>query len=199
MGIDQSKLLAKKAEEAEAKAAEERRARRLADEEAAAVARAARQKAEAEAAKADEERRAAQGTAREARDEARGAVKEQKVASREVKAQETVADRAANAAEKIEDRLENASDAEIAGTLRGELGTRGSLTQNWTLRIDDDEALRAVLGPLGAHFTEDALNGAAYRWMRAHQAGWAGRERVIGSEVGLPGVVFAYQQGVRIA
>lgn len=189
----------KDAEAADAKAAEERRIQREADEARSAAAREAREKAEAEAKAADEAKRKSQAEARDARDDARGAVKEQKVAGREVKAQEVVADRAANMADKIEDKLENATDAEIAGTLRGELGTRGSLTRNWTLSIVDEDALREVCGPLAAHFTADALNGAAYRWMRAHQAGWAGKQRVEGKDVGLPGVTFAYQQGVRIA
>jgi len=190
---------AKEAEAKEAAAAEERRIQREADEARSKAAREAREKAEAETKAAEEARKKAQEESREARADARDAFKEAKVAGREVKAQEVVADRAANMADKIEDKLENATDAEIAGTLRGELGTRGSLTRNWTLSIVDEDALREVCGPLAAHFTADALNGAAYRWMRAHQSGWAGKHRVEGKDVGLPGVTFAYQQGVRIS
>lgn len=186
-------------EKADADAAEERRLKREADDAAAKVAREAKEKAEADAAAAEEARKKAQGDVREARADAQGAAKDQKVAGREVKAAEVTADRAANAADKIETYLDKATDAEIAGTLRGDLGTRTSLTRRWTLAIVDEEALRAASGPAGPHFTQDALNGAAYRWMLAHLGGWSGKERVDGKEVGLPGVTFAYQQGNRIA
>jgi len=189
-----------KAQEAsDAAAAEGRRKKREADDAAAKVATAAREKAEADAAAAEEARKKAVGEGRDAREDARDAVREQKGAVREVKAATISADRAANRADKIEDHLENATDAEIAGTLRGELGTKGSLTRRWTLRIVDEEALRAECGPLGPTFTEDALNGAAYRFMLARISGWSGKERVDGKDVGLPGVTFAYQQGSRIA
>lgn len=199
LGAREKRRRAKEQAEADAKekaAGEERARKRAADEAAAKVAREAREKAEGEADAARKAGETAKGEVREARADARGAAQDQKSATRAAGAATTEADRAANRADKIEDRLENATDAEIAGTLRGDLGTKGSLTRNWTLRIVDEEALRAVLGPLGPHFTEDALNGAAYRWMRAHQAGWSGRERVEGE---LAGVVFAYQQGSRIA
>ena len=62
----------------------------------------------------------------------------------------------------------------------------------------DEDALREVCGPLGPTFTEDALNGAAYRWMLARISGWSGKERIEGKDIGLPGVTFAYQQGTRI-
>lgn len=184
---------------ADAKAAEERAKKRAEDDAAAKVANDARVKAETEAAAAEEARKKAVGEGREARAEAQGAVKDQKVAAREEKAHGVTADRAANAADKIEGYLDKATDAEIAGTLRGELGTRGSLTRRWTLAIVDEEALREASGPAGPHFTQDALNGAAYRWMLAHIGGWSGKERVDGNDVGLPGVTFAYQQGNRIA
>lgn len=189
----------KKADEEAARQAEARQRQREEDDRKAAEARAAREKAEAEAREAEEARKAAQAEAREAREEARDAVKDQKVAGREQKAAEVTADRAANTADRIEGYLDKATDAEIAGTLRGELGTRGSLTRRWTLAIVDEEALREVCGPLGPTFTEDALNGAAYRFMLARISGWSGKERVDGRDVGLPGVTFAYQQGNRIA
>lgn len=188
----------KAAEAADAKAAAERRQQREKDEAAAATAREARERAEAEAATAEERRRDAQAGAREAREDARDAVKDQKGAARDVKAHSVTADRAANAADRIEGYLDKATDAEIAGTLRGELGTRGSLTRRWTLKIVDENAVREACGPLGPTFTEDALNGAAYRWMLARISGWSGKERIEGNDVGLPGVTFAYQQGVRI-
>jgi hypothetical protein len=189
----------KKADEEAAKAAEARRLQREEDDRKAAEARAAREKAEAEAAAAEEARKKSQAEAREARDDARDAVKDQKGAARDVKAHGVTADRAANAADRIEGYLDKATDAEIAGTLRGELGTRGSLTRRWTLKIVDEDALREACGPLGPTFTEDALNGAAYRWMLARISGWSGKERIEGKDIGLPGVTFAYQQGTRIA
>lgn len=189
---------AKKQAEADAIAAEARRKQREEDDRKAEEARKAREKAEAEKKEAEEAARKAREEGRDAREEARGAAKDQKLAGREVKAHEVTADRAANAADKIETYLSNATDAEIAGVLRGELGTRGSLTRRWTLAIVDEDALRAVSGPAGPHFTQDALNGAAYRWMMAHLGGWSGKDRVDGNEVGLPGVTFAYQQGDRI-
>ena len=94
------------------------------------------------------------------------------------------------------DRWDNVGHA---GTLRGELGTRGSLTRRWTLKIVDEQALRDACGPLGPTFTADALNGAAYRWMLARIKGWSGKERINGADVGLPGVTFAYQQGNMIS
>jgi hypothetical protein len=189
----------KKQREADEAAAEARRLQREEDDRKAAEARAAREKAEAEKVEAEEARKKAQEEAREARDDARGAVKDQKVAGRDVRAHEVTADRAANAADKIETYLEKATDAEIAGTLRGELGTKGSLTRRWTLKIVDENQLRDVCGPLGPTLTADALNGAAYRWMLARYKGWAGKERVLGADVGLPGVIFAYQQGNMIS
>ena len=188
----------KKQREADEAAAEARRKQREEEDRKAAQAKATREKAEAEAAEAEEARKKSQAEAREARDDARDAVKDQKGAAREVKAHGVTADRAANAADRIEGYLDKATDAEIAGTLRGELGTRGSLTRRWTLKIVDEDALREVCGPLGPTFTEDALNGAAYRWMLARISGWSGKERIEGKDIGLPGVTFAYQQGTRI-
>lgn len=193
----------KKAQEEEAARAAiretERKAQREAEETAEAEAktrREAAQKLRDDAAVAEQ---AAKVGGREARAEARDAASGQKAAGKVIKAAGAEAERASDRAEKIEDRLEHATDAEIAGTLRGELGTKGSLTRHWTLRIKNEEKLRAASGPAGPHFTADALNGAAYRWMLAHQAAWKGLERVNGDEVGLPGVIFAYQQGDRIA
>lgn len=184
------------AEEKECLAAEERRLQREQDEARTTAAREAREKAEAETKVAKDAQEAAKGDIRDARSEVRGAQQEQKAAGKVERQAETDADRAANRADRIEYKLEKATDAEIAGTLRGELGTKGSLTRRWTLKIVDEEALREVCGPLGPTFTQDALNGAAYRWMLPRISGWAGRERVEGE---LPGVVFAYQQGARIS
>lgn len=190
---------AKEAAEEEARqvaAAAERK--RLRDEEEARqiAAREEREAAERQAAAGLRDMETARGQIREAKAETRSAQQEQKAAGKVERQAETDADRAANRADRIEYRLEKSTDAEIAGTLRGELGTKGSLTRRWTLKIVDEDALRAVCGPLGPTFTEDALNGAAYRWMLNRISGWSGRERVEGE---LPGVVFAYQQGARIS
>lgn len=186
----------READEREAADVERRRAARAAEQAEADAKRKERERLQAEEEDARARQKTAQGDVREARADARGAVSEQKGAAKEVRHAETEADRAANRADRIEYRLEKATDAEIAGTLRGELGTKGSLTRRWTLKIVDEEALRAVCGPLGPTFTEDALNGAAYRWMLNRMSGWSGRERVEGE---LAGVVFMYQQGARIS
>jgi hypothetical protein len=184
---------AKKAAEQEAATAEERRVAREADEAKAEKARKAYERLQAEADAAKERQRAAKDDVREARADQREAVADHKDATKQAKVADTDADRAANRAGRIERRLEG-TDADIAGPLRGDLGTTGSLTRRWALHIVDEAALRAMCGPLGEHFTEDALNGAAYRWMQAHQAGFKG-ERVEGA---LEGVVFMYQQGTTI-
>lgn len=199
MGKRERTRRAKEAAEQEAReiAAAAQRKRLRDDEEARAeAARQARAKADAEVAAAKEAGQAAKDEIRDARADTRGAQQEQKAAGKIERQAETDAERAANRADRIEYKLEKATDAEIAGTLRGELGTKGSLVRRWTLKIVDEEALRAVCGPLGPTFTEDALNGAAYRWMLHRISGWSGRERVEGE---LAGVVFMYQQGARIS
>lgn len=188
----------KEAREAEAKEAalvEQRRIAREAEDKRMAEARAAREVEEKAAEDAAEVRRAEQQKAREARDAANVAHAETKAAGKGIKAATVEADRAANRGDRIENRLEKSTDADLSRT-RGELGTVGSLTRRWAPYIVDEAALRVVCGPLGEHFTTTALEGATFHWMRAHQAGWSGRERV---EDSLAGCVFAYEQEARIA
>ena len=180
----------KEAEEREAAAAETRRLQREEDERRTAAARAATEAAEKAAAEARANQKAEEAKAREARGEQRDAYQDQKQAGREVAQHGTAADRAGNRADRIDRKLDNSTEADLSRT-RGDHGTVGSLARRWKHYLPDDEnALRAVLGPLGPHFTTDALNGAVFQWMRAHQAGFTG-ERVEPSE--LPGVVFAYE------
>lgn len=182
---------AKEAQEAEERAAAARKAKHEEDERVAAAAKVARELAETEAQAAKEAAAKAKGEIREARADQRGAVADQRGAAKDQRVADTDADRAANRAGRIENKIENSNDADMAGTLRGDLGSKGSLTKRWALQIEDEAALRASCGPLGEHFTFDALNGAAYRWMNAHRTGFTG-ERVEGA---LPGVVFMHEQG----
>lgn len=182
--------------------AETRRIAREADERRAAEARASREADEAAAQTAAEERRRQEAAAREARDAARDAEGEAKAAGKDAKGHTTEADRTANRATRIETNLEKSTDADHSRT-RGELGTVGGLARRWAYHIVDEAALRAGflvpghLAPsasLAEHLTTDALEGAVFRWMRAHQGSFTG-ERIEGL---LPGVVFAYEQEARI-
>jgi len=175
--------------------AERRRLARAEEEQRLAEAKKAREAEEAAAEAAAEVRRAEQQRAREARDAANTAEAETKAAGKEIKAANTEAERAANRGDRIENRLERSTDADLSRT-RGDLGTVGSLTRRWVYYITDEAPLREACGPLGEHFTTTALEGAVFHWMRAHQAGWSGRERV---EDALPGCTFAYEQEARIA
>ena len=179
----------------EAVLAEQRRKDREADEERSRLAREEREKAETEAAAARQGQKDAQAEVRAARGEQREAFSEQKAAGKVAGKAGQEADRAANRADRIDRRLENSTDADLSRE-RGNLGTVGSLRRDWKCYLPDDEtALRAVLGPLGPHFTTEALSGAAFHWMRAHQYGFTG-ERVEPAE--LPGVLFAYETTVQI-
>lgn len=186
---------AKAAEEAEKKAAEERRQQREAEEARLAKAKAERETHE----KAAEDARLAAAAARKdvtaAKREGNQAAQTQKTAEREGAAREREADRTENRADRLERKIEGATEADLSRT-RGDYGTVGSLTRRWKHYVVDEAALRAVSGPLGEHFTSEALSGAAYHWMRAHQGGWDGRERI---DDELPGCVFAYEQESRIA
>ena len=195
---------AKEAEERERAAAAEREARRKADEEAAAKARAEREKAEAEAAADKEAQRAAQAAAREARADQRDAAREGRTAARDSATAEAEAHRSSNRADRIDRKLENSTEADLSRT-RGDLGTVGGLRRSWKHMIVDEAALRAgfinpdgTMAPsasLAEHLESEALNGAVYRWMRAHQGAWQGRQRVEGE---LPGVVFTYETDAQI-
>lgn len=194
----------KEAKEREDKLAEENRLKREEEEKQLAEARKKREEEEAAAARAREDKTASLKAAREADEAARGHAGEAKGAAREAKAHGTDADRAANRGNRIETQLEKSTDADHSRT-RGDLGTVGSLTRRWTYHIVDEAALRAGFivtdhpapsAGLAEHLTTSALEGAVFHWMRAHQGGWSGQERVEGL---LPGVVFAYEQEARIA
>lgn len=184
-------------EEAERQAKEdaEREEQRKRDQEAAAKAKQEREAAEAAAAKAKEEKAAAEKAARDAKEKAREEEQAGKAAGKEVKGLTTEADRNANRADRIENKLEKSTEADLSRT-RGELGTVGGLARRWNRYITDEAALRAVLGPLGEHFTTDALEGATWKWMLVHRPGFTG-ERVEPAE--LPGVVFIYETEARIS
>jgi membrane protein involved in colicin uptake len=187
----------------EAVAAAKRKAEREAEEKRLADAKAAREAEEAKAAKAKEEKEAANKAAREARGAARDAEGEARDLTREGQRNIVDAGRAANRATRTENRLENSTEADLSRT-RGDW-TTGSLTRHWKHFVTDEDALRAamraamtvpVYAELVDQLNSEDLNGAVYRWMRLHQGGWDGRERV---DDALAGCVFCYEQGVRNA
>jgi len=180
--------------EREAAEAAARAAQRKADDEAAARARAEREAAEHEAEEAKARAKAAQAESRGAAKDARDAFAEQKGAAKDEKVLGRQVDKVGARAARMERRNENATDADLSRT-RGEYGTVGSLSGRWEHTIVDEAALRAASGPLGPHFTETALSGAAYHWMAAHREGFTG-DRVEGQ---LPGVVFEWNPESRIA
>lgn len=186
----------KEEEEREKAEAEKRRIAREADEERARVAREAREKAEREADEARAGAKDAQAEAREARGEQRAAFSDKKAAGKDAAKAGQVADRAENRADRIDRKLDNSTDADLSRT-RGELGSVGSLRRSWKHHIVDEAALRAVCGPLGPHFTTDALENALFHVMRAHQAAFTG-ERVEGETIGVPGAMFAYETDAQI-
>lgn len=192
----------KRARAAEAAAAEEarlteQRRKARADEDAKlAAAKKKREEEEAAAVAAQDDKKKAEQEARDARASARQSETGAKVAGKEAARHGADADRAENRADRVDRRLENSSDADLSQT-RGDLGTVGGLTRRWAYLITDEEALRGVCGPLGEHLTTTALEGAIFHWMRARQASWTGKERV--EDPALPGVVFTYEQEIRIA
>lgn len=170
-------------------AAERAEARRL-EEVAAAVRRAEREKAEREAAEARERQDTAKddfvGASKDART-AKGDVKDAGRAARDIGRD---AERTENRADRLDRKLASSTDADHSRT-RGDLGSVSSITGRWVREIIDEAALRAVCGPLGEHFTTDALEGASYRWMAAHREGFVG-ERA--TDPALPGVVFVWER-----
>lgn len=185
--------LEKAAEAEAARLSEQRRLARENDERLAAEARAAREKEEAAAAEAKARSKDAKTEMRDARDDAADANSAIKQAGRTEKALGQDADRASNRADRIDTKLDNSTEADLNRT-RGDLGTVGGTVRRWQSNVVDEAALRAECGPLGEHFTSDALSAAAYRWMRAHQVNFAG-ERVADA---LPGVVFTYERDAQI-
>lgn len=190
-----------KAEEEERKAQEKAAAerKRVADAEAARVAEANAKAADEAAARAAAEKaaqEAAQDIDMAVADQETGA-KALKTAARDAKAAESQAERSDRLTDRMERRHGNSSDATLSQG-RGELGSVASKTGMWKHEIVDDAALRAVCGPLGEHFTDTALAGAVYQWMKAHRSGFAEDATVI-TPPELPGVRFFWEDGVRIA
>jgi len=116
-----------------------------------------------------------------------------RTATREAGYSEREADKTENRADRLERRVETATDADF-GRHRGELGTVGTLTGHYAADIFDFEALRKTCGELGPYFTDDALNGAVYRWMTERRGTWT-EERKEGL---LPGVTFMWIVDSRI-
>lgn len=185
---------AQDAEAAETAAAAERARKRAEEDAEAERTRLAREEAEAAAAAAKQAQKGAQADVRAARTDQRQAIAGQKAAGRDEKRLGTDAERADNRADRLERKVEESSDADHSRT-RGDVSV-GGITGRWIHQIEDEEALRTVCGPLGPHFTEDALSGAAYRWMAAHRDGFPkDAERVEGQ---LAGVVFIWERNVAI-
>lgn len=192
----------KAAEAEEARLAEERRVEREADEARAQAARTAREEAEAAA-------ETARGGLKDARKEvtaaqkgANEAVQGEKAAAREADRAGEDAERLDNRAGRAERKLESATPGDFSRT-RGDF-TTGSQTRRWNHYVIDETALRAALRssitvPVYATFVDqinsEALDSAAYRFMRLHQEGWSGREKI---EDALAGVVFAYETSLTI-
>src|ERR1700744_137830 len=181
-------------EEAAQKHAEELERQRAEAEAATAKAREDRAAAEAAAERARSEKKAAEGEARAAVKDQTEALREQRAAGRDTKDLAVKTERAENRADRLDRKLDTATDADF-GRVRGDLGSVASGTGRWEHDVVDEEALRAVCGPLGEHFTSDALSGAAYRWMAAHRDRFAG-ERY--TDPALPGVVFSWRRDVAI-
>lgn len=177
---------ARRAEEREQARLAEQRRQRQADEDARLEAsRKAREAEEAAAEKAAQERRDADARARAAREEARQHEKTVREADKASGRAADDADRAANRADRIEGRGESRAN------VRGELGSNSGLARRWCHYVDDEQAVRKSMGPLGAHIRLDAIEAAAYHWMQAHQDGFEG-ERVTPPE--LPGIRFALEE-----
>ncbi|MBI1213592.1 MAG: hypothetical protein GC190_19210 [Alphaproteobacteria bacterium] len=162
------------AEEAErqriAKEAREKREAELAELEAAR-AEEAKAKADVEAAK--ERAAAAKAEQREAASSEKAADRGLRSAERQERSTGQTAAKADARAGRFEGRVDNTEEYKL-GTTRGDLGTVGSLTARWTYNIVDEAALRAVSGPLGEHFTLEALQGAVHRWMSSHRGSLTG-------------------------
>lgn len=151
-----------------------------------------REAAQAEADLAREAETKAKGSIKDARAANRDASAGLRDAERDVRLTDKDAQRAENRTDRMAKNLENATDG---GRVRGEFSAVSSQTGRWTHNILDDKALRAVCGPLGEHFTDDALSGAVYQWMVAHRDGFEG-ERV--TDPALPGTIFIWERGLAI-
>lgn len=184
----------KAAEEAEAAAAEQRRLKRVADEEAAEAARKARAEAEAAAEAARSDLKGARKEVTEAQKGANQAAQAEKGAARDAGRAEEEAGRLDSRAGRAERKLENSTDADYS-RIRGDLGTVGSQARRWIHYIVDEEALRAASGPLGPFLLLDAMSKATTHLMRARQGGFTGELVKLPD---LPGVEFRYERDLGI-
>lgn len=154
--------------------------------------RKAREAADAETERLKQAERATKDEISEHRAAHRDAHASAKDAGRAAKVVGEQADRTENRADRLERRHEKATGD---GQQRGDFSAVSSQTGRWTANITDEDALRTVCGPLGAHFTETALQGAVFQWMVAHRDGFEG-ERA--TDPALPGVVFIWERGLAI-
>lgn len=184
---------AQAAEEAAERDRAETRMRDEADEELRLFdLRKEREAAEARAAAAKSAEQLTRGDIRETREAGRDAATGLKEAGRAVKNTAREEERGQNRADRMQRRHEDTTDG---GRVRGEYSATSSKTGRWTHNVMDEPALRAVCGPLGEHFTLDALSSAAFQWMAAHREGFVG-ERF--ADPALPGVVFIWEEGLAI-
>jgi hypothetical protein len=154
--------------------------------------RKAREAADAAVDTAKALERDTKGSIGEARTLGRSAYAGMKESARAVKDTTQQAERTENRVSRLEKRQETATGD---GTVRGEYSAVSSQTGHWTANITDENALRAVCGPLGPHFTADALQGSVHQWMVAHRGSFEG-ERA--TDTALPGVVFIWERGLAI-
>lgn len=171
-----------------------RDAARKAEEDAALLRKAEREDADRLA----EEARARQDTAKDqfidASKQASEAKAEGKGAAKQARDIGVDADRTANRADRLDRKLGISTDADHSRT-RGDLGSTSSITGRWVQHVADEQALRAVCGPLGEHFREEDLRVAAGKFMATRRDGFKG-ERV--EDPTLPGVVFVWERDTLI-
>lgn len=172
------------ADRLEAEAQAKRRQEREAEEAKLADARKAREDEERKAAEAKAEQKAAKSDAREARTDARDAYADAKAAGKTEKEAGVIAEKTENRADRMQRAAEGATDADLT-RLRGEHGTVGSLSGRWV--VADIDHSKVPLEALRGFFLDDHVAAAVYRFMRASQGEWSGREIVADK---LPGVIF---------
>jgi len=172
------------ADRREADAAEARRKEREDEEARLETARRQRKDEEDKAAAARLDQKAAKADAREARSDARDAYSEGKDAGKTEKAAEAIAEKTDARADRLQRSADGATDADLT-RLRGEHGTVGSLTARWTVAAIDHDVV--PLEKLRGFFMADHVDAAIYRYMRANQGEWAGKEIV---DTALEGVIF---------
>jgi hypothetical protein len=189
------RLEAKRLEEEKQAAVEraERQRQREADEAASAKAKAERAEAEAASEKAKTDAAAARAEITDAKGAKREAAAVAREAGKDERSLSQAADQAENRADRQEARAERAAPADFNRT-RGDMGSTGGTVRRWTPIIQDIDALRDSMGPLGPHVLEEAISNAVTNFIRVHQSGFEG-ERVEGM---LPGVTFTYEKDFAI-